>query len=56
VPSLAAAEPGHPVIGPAVNLTARIEPICRQSGQQLLLSSDFVEAGRYQRTRLATFH
>jgi adenylate cyclase len=55
VPSLAAAEPGHPVIGPAVNLTARIEPMCRQSGQ-LLLSSDFVEAGRYQRSRLAPFH
>jgi adenylate cyclase len=33
------------VIGPAVNLTARIESLCRQLGQQILLSSDFVEAG-----------
>lgn len=30
------------VIGPAVNLTARIESMCRQLGRQLLLSSDFV--------------
>src|SRR5262249_34163442 len=30
------------VIGPAVNLTARIESLCRQLGRQLLLSSDFV--------------
>jgi adenylate cyclase len=30
------------VIGPAVNLTARIESMCRELGQQLLLSSDFV--------------
>jgi adenylate cyclase len=33
------------VIGPAVNLTARIESMCRQLGQQLLLSSDFVGEG-----------
>ena len=33
------------VIGPAVNLTARIESMCRQLGRQLLLSSDFVSAG-----------
>jgi adenylate cyclase len=33
------------VIGPAVNLTARIESMCRQLGRQLLLSSDFVGAG-----------
>jgi adenylate cyclase len=33
------------VIGPAVNLTARIESMCRPLGQQLLLSSDFVKAG-----------
>ena len=33
------------VIGPAVNLTARIESMCRQLGRQLLLSADFVEAG-----------
>lgn len=30
------------VIGPAVNLTARIESMCRPLGQQLLLSSEFV--------------
>lgn len=29
------------VIGPAVNLTARIESMCRQIGRSLLLSSDF---------------
>jgi adenylate cyclase len=34
------------VIGPAVNLTARIESMCRQLGEALLLSSDFVSAGR----------
>lgn len=34
------------VIGPAVNLTARIESMCRQLGQSLLLSSDFVATGR----------
>jgi adenylate cyclase len=33
------------VIGPAVNLTARIESMCRQLGRPLLLSSDFVAAG-----------
>lgn len=33
------------VIGPAVNLTARIESMCRQLGEQILLSSDFVRAG-----------
>jgi adenylate cyclase len=33
------------VIGPAVNLTARIESMCRQLGRSLLLSSDFVMAG-----------
>ena len=33
------------VIGPAVNLTARIESMCRQLGRSLLLSSDFVAAG-----------
>ncbi|THD60010.1 MAG: adenylate/guanylate cyclase domain-containing protein [Bradyrhizobium sp.] len=32
------------VIGPAVNLTARIESMCRQLGSPLLLSSDFVRA------------
>lgn len=33
------------VIGPAVNLTARIESMCRPLGRSLLLSSDFVTAG-----------
>ena len=33
------------VIGPAVNLTARIESMCRQLGRSLLLSSDFVATG-----------
>ena len=33
------------VIGPAVNLTARIESMCRQLGRSLLLSSDFVMTG-----------
>lgn len=32
------------VIGPAVNLTARIESMCRELGRQLLLSADFVSA------------
>ena len=32
------------VIGPAVNLTARIESLCRQLGRTLLLSSHFAEA------------
>ena len=34
------------VIGPAVNLTARIESMCRTLSRQLLLSSDFVRIGR----------
>jgi adenylate cyclase len=33
------------VIGPAVNLTARIEALCSELRQQLLLSADFVAAG-----------
>jgi adenylate cyclase len=33
------------VIGPAVNLTARIESMCVRLGRQVLLSADFVEAG-----------
>ncbi|MFB9266223.1 adenylate/guanylate cyclase domain-containing protein [Bradyrhizobium erythrophlei] len=40
------------VIGPAVNLTARIESMCRQLGRQLLLSSDFVGAGSIPATSL----
>ena len=33
------------VIGPAVNLAARIESMCRQLNRQLLTSGDFVKAG-----------
>jgi len=33
------------VIGPAVNLTARIEGLCRDLDRKLLLSADFVTAG-----------
>jgi adenylate cyclase len=43
------------VIGPAVNLTARIESLSRQLGRQLLLSSDFVEAGGIAATSLGRF-
>jgi len=32
------------VIGPAVNLTARIESMCPQLSRSLLLSADFVRA------------
>jgi adenylate cyclase len=43
------------VIGPAVNLTARIESLCRQLGRQLLLSADFVEAGGISAISLGRF-
>jgi adenylate cyclase len=43
------------VIGPAVNLTARIESMCRQLGRQLLLSADFVEAGKISAQSLGAF-
>jgi adenylate cyclase len=43
------------VIGPAVNLTARIESLCRQLGRQFLLSSDFVEAGGISAMSLGRF-
>jgi adenylate cyclase len=43
------------VIGPAVNLTARIESMCRQLGRQLLLSSDFVAAGKISAQSLGAF-
>ena len=43
------------VIGPAVNLTARIESMCRQLGRQLLLSADFVEAGGVAAQSLGVF-
>ena len=43
------------VIGPAVNLTARIESMCRQLGRTLLLSSDFVASGQMVATSLGFF-
>ncbi len=43
------------VIGPAVNLTARIESMCRQLSRQILLSSDFIELGRVAANSLGTF-
>ena len=43
------------VIGPAVNLTARIESMCRALGRQLLLSSDFVGAGGVAAQSVGTF-
>ena len=43
------------VIGPAVNLTARIESMCRQLDRPLLLSSDFVRAGGISAQSLGAF-
>jgi adenylate cyclase len=43
------------VIGPAVNLTARIESMCRQLGRPLLLSSDFVRAAGISAQSLGAF-
>jgi len=43
------------VIGPAVNLTARIESMCRQLGRALLLSSDFVTAAGISAESVGTF-
>jgi adenylate cyclase len=43
------------VIGPAVNLTARIESMCRQLSRQILLSSDFVALGCVAASSLGTF-
>jgi adenylate cyclase len=43
------------VIGPAVNLTARVESMCRQLGRSVLLSSDFVGAGGISAQSLGTF-
>jgi adenylate cyclase len=43
------------VIGPAVNLTARIESMCRQLGRSLLLSADFVRAGGVSAASLGSF-
>ncbi len=43
------------VIGPAVNLTARIESMCRQLGRSLLLSSGFVSVGGISAESLGSF-
>jgi adenylate cyclase len=43
------------VIGPAVNLTARLESICARLGRPLLLSRDFVEAGGISARSLGSF-
>jgi adenylate cyclase len=43
------------VIGPAVNLTARIESMCRQLGRSPLLSSDFVRAAAISAESLGAF-
>jgi adenylate cyclase len=43
------------VIGPAVNLTARIESMCRQLGRSLLLSSDFITAAGIPAQSLGAF-
>jgi adenylate cyclase len=43
------------VIGPAVNLTARIESMCGQLGRQLLLSSEFVKSGEIAAKSVGTF-
>lgn len=43
------------VIGPAVNLTARIESMCRELGRQLLLSADFVGASGIMAQSLGRF-
>jgi adenylate cyclase len=43
------------VIGPAVNLTARIESLCGGLARQLLLSADFVRIGAIKATPLGAF-
>jgi adenylate cyclase len=43
------------VIGPAVNLTARIESLCRQLDRPLLLSSDFAKACGISAVSLGSF-
>jgi adenylate cyclase len=43
------------VIAPAVNLTARIESLCRQLCRPLLLSSDFVRTGGIDARSLGSF-
>ena len=43
------------VIGPAVNLTARIEGLCRDLDRKLVLSSDFVAASGIAAQSLGAF-
>ena len=43
------------VIGPAVNLTARIKSMCRTLGRQLLLSSEFVKLSGVGAQSLGSF-
>jgi adenylate cyclase len=43
------------VIGPAVNLTARIEGLCRELGRRPLLSSEFVRVSRLPAKELGEF-
>ena len=43
------------VIGPAVNLTSRVESLCGQLGKDLLLSADFVAESGIQCTTLGSF-
>jgi adenylate cyclase len=43
------------VIGPAVNLAARIEGLCRDLGRPVLLSDDFVAASGLPADHLGTF-
>ena len=43
------------MIGPAVNLTARIESMCGTLGRSLLLSADFVSAGGIAAESLGAF-
>lgn len=43
------------VIGPAVNLAARIEGLCRDLGRPVLLSADFVAASGLELEPLGTF-
>ena len=43
------------VIGPAVNLTARIESLCRDLARSLLLSADFAQIAAIKSTSLGEF-
>ena len=43
------------VIGPAVNSASRVEQLCGQLGEDLLLSADFVAESRIASTPLGSF-